>query len=107
MKQKKKKFKLDRKLWTFFFICLAFIVLFNSSMMFWRNFHNVDLVFNSIRWTNSNIDNIVDEYEVGKYIPLTDAYIIGMGQIEKSFKLLFLSGLFFAIGIFLLLFEKK
>ena len=74
-------------------ICLIIALLMGIFFMvdsmqdFWIGFHNVDLSFNGCLVANDlniNFRLMNDSYDIGKNIPVTDLYIIGMKQIQTS-----------------------
>lgn len=88
----------------FSLVLVSLIFLFFSVNMYYRGFHNVDLVYN-YRGLEKDYDclpatkDMGDFYEPDKQVSLMELYIIGHDQQEKAFYYMFLSGIFLTLGM--------
>lgn len=78
-----------------FLLVITFFLIFTSINLFWRGYHNIDLVFNfqNVGDSDRTTENII--------LPLEQIYINGLNQIKGGFGWLclglitaFLSGFF-------------
>lgn len=68
-------------------LIMGIFFMVDTMQMFWRGLHNVDLSFNDCLIANDlNVDFRLmnDSYDIGKNMPVTDLYIIGMKQMQNS-----------------------
>jgi hypothetical protein len=76
----------------FLFSLLYVVLQVNSYQLY---LHNVDLVYNNVK-DPVKINNLVDEYEVGRYIRIDDLYIYSMNNLRMAH--IYLGYFCFALG---------
>lgn len=68
-------------------LLIGILLLIGSMETFYLGWHNIDLSFNNCLFANDlKIDfrQMNESYDIGKSMPVTGIYIIGMQQIQKS-----------------------